>query len=238
MWVPTRRRDPEWMDRSDNPAEVVERALCSIRLTNRWLGGRGALREPLDRVFGELASGSVLEVLDIGTGGADLPLHMIAHGERRGIRVNVTAIDRDPAAADFARRIARDDPRVRVLLADAKRLPFRERSFDVVTASMFLHHFDHGAIVDLLRRFRRVARRSVVINDLRRHRLPWAFIAIASRLTFRDAMFRHDAPLSVLRGFTDGELLRAAREAGVEEPRVVRRWPFRLVASLPAEAPP
>jgi len=226
------------MDRSDNPPEAVEGALRSIRLTNRWLGGRRALRGALDLVFGDLASGSEIEVLDIGTGGADLPLHMIVHGERRGVRVSVTAVDRDPAAADFARRCARRDPRVRVVLADANRLPFRERSFDVVTASMFLHHFDHGVIVDLLRRFRRVARRAVVINDLRRHRLPWAFIAIASCLTFRDTMFRHDAPLSVLRGFTDGELAQAARDAGVEEPRVTRRWPFRLVACLPAEVPP
>jgi 2-polyprenyl-3-methyl-5-hydroxy-6-metoxy-1,4-benzoquinol methylase len=225
------------MDRSGNPAEVVEGALRSIRLTNRWLGGRGALREPFDRLFGGLGPGSRLEVLDVGTGGADLPLHLIARGAERGIRVDVTAIDRDPAAAAFAHRLARSDRRVRVVQADAKHLPFQERSFDVVTASMFLHHFDHGTVVGLLRGFRRIARRAVVINDLRRHRVPWAFIAIASHLTLRDAMFRHDAPLSVLRGFTDDELRRAARDAGVDEPDIARRWPFRLVASLPAELP-
>jgi len=113
---------------------------------------------------------------------------------------------------------------------------FGAGSFDVVTASMFLHHFDHDDTVRLLRSFRQIARSAVVINDLRRHRLPWAFIKIFSYVTWRRPMFRHDAPLSVLRGFTVDELTRAARGAGVEAPRIERRWPFRLVLTLPADS--
>jgi ubiquinone/menaquinone biosynthesis C-methylase UbiE len=161
---------------------------------------------------------------------------MIDLGTRRGRRLRVTAVDRDPSAASAAARFAAGRPEVRVVRADAEDLPFEDRSFDLVTASMFLHHFDHDGVVALLRRFRRLARRAVVVNDLRRHRLPWAFIATVARVTRRDPMFRHDAPLSVLRGFTDDELLAAAREAGVASPSLQRRWPFRLVMTLPAES--
>ena len=50
-------------------------------------------------------------------------------------------------------------------------------------------------------------------------------------------MYVHDAPLSVLRGFTSGELLDAARRAGALDVSLRRRWPFRLLATLPAAEP-
>jgi SAM-dependent methyltransferase len=235
VWVPARRYDPEWMDRPDNPPESVEGALRDIRRVNRMLGGRRAVLHPLAMLLDGQPANGCLDVLDIGTGGADLPLEMVELGARNGKRVTVTAVDRDPAAAAAAVRFAAHHPGVRIVRADAEDLPFADRSFDLVTASMFLHHFDHRGAVDLLRKFRRIARRAVVVNDLRRHRLPWAFIATVAHVTRRDPMFRHDAPLSVLRGFTDDELRDAARDAGVGSPRIERRWPFRLVMTLPAE---
>jgi SAM-dependent methyltransferase len=235
MWVPARRLDPEWMDRPDNSAETVEGALRDIRWVNRMLGGRRALLHPLSSLLYEIPPGHSIEVLDVGTGGAELALEMVDLAARHGRRVSVTAVDRDPSAASAASRLAADRDEVRVVRADAEDLPFDDRSFDLVTASMFLHHFDHGGVVDLLRRFRRLARRAVIVNDLRRHRLPWAFIATVAHVTRRDAMFRHDAPLSVLRGFTDSELLVAARESGEANPKLERRWPFRLVLTLSAE---
>jgi SAM-dependent methyltransferase len=147
-------------------------------------------------------------------------------------------MDRDRFAAEVAARRAGAHAEVRVVRADATRLPFRTGAFDLVTASMFLHHFDHVGMVRLLAEFRRLARIAVVVNDLRRHRLPWAFIALTAALTRRHPVFRHDAPLSVLRGFTDDELRAAARDAGVPEPRVERRWPFRLVMTLPGTGGP
>ena len=67
-----------------------------------------------------------------------------------------------------------------------------------------------------------MAKRAVLINDLERHLVSWAFISLAARITRRHPMFVHDAPLSVLRGFTRDELLaspggRARERATVAE---------------------
>ena len=97
---------------------------------------------------------------------------------------------------------------------------------------MFLHHYREAEVVRLLADWRRIARRAVVVNDLRRHWLPWAFISLVSRLTRRHPLFVHDAALSVLRGFTAEELGRAA--GGVPGASVRAHWPFRLVLTLPA----
>ena len=99
---------------------------------------------------------------------------------------------------------------------------------------MFLHHFAEAEAAALLASFAKVARRAVIVNDLERGALPWAFIAVAARLARRSALFVHDAPLSVRRGFTVSELRALARRAGSDRARVTRRWPFRLALTLPA----
>jgi 2-polyprenyl-3-methyl-5-hydroxy-6-metoxy-1,4-benzoquinol methylase len=153
--------------------------------------------------------------------------------------VIVTAIDREPAVAAVAAAEGPASASLRLVCADARRLPFAERSFDVVTASLFLHHFEHREIVQLLHGFALLARHAVVINDLRRHLVPWLFIWVASRVSLRHPMYVHDAPLSVLRGFTRGELARLARECGPAGFELLRRLPYRLVLTLRVEeAPP
>jgi SAM-dependent methyltransferase len=233
--VPARRYDPEWLDSRDSTVQDVEETLRDIAWVNRRLGGTRALLRGIDPFLAAAPAGSTVEILDVGTGGGDLAAALVDHGRRRGLRLRVTAVDRDPAAAALA---ARDTPGdIRVVRADAFSLPFPERSFDLVVASLFLHHFSHSEAAALLRAFRRLARRAVVINDLRRHRLPWAFIALAGRVTRRTPMFVHDAALSVLRGFTEAELHALARDAGAPEAPVHRSSAFRLLLVLPANSP-
>lgn len=224
FWVPARRYDAELMDRDDNEREVLDRALADIRSVNRWLGGEATLVDALEPFLGER-----LEILDVGTGAADLPLAIVRRLRALGEECSITAIDRDPTTVDLAREFVAEEPAITVECVDAFQLPYEDDSFDVVTASMFLHHFDERDATRLIAEFRRVARRAVLINDLRRHRLPWAFITAVGWITRRQRMFRHDAPLSVLRGFTADELRRLAPGAAV-----ARRWPFRLAATIPA----
>jgi SAM-dependent methyltransferase len=243
LLVPARRSDPEWLDRTDNAPQDIENALRDIAWVNRSLGGARALLRAMDPFLADAPPGAGLEILDIGTGGGDLAATMVSHGRSRGRPIRVTAVDRDPVAAAFAERTVRtareagqasDD--IRVIRADASSLPFRERSFDLVTASLFLHHFRHKEAAALLSSFRRLARRAVIINELHRHRVPWLFISVAARATRRSPMFVHDAALSVLRGFTETELHALARDAGAPDASVLRSWPFRLLLVLPPAA--
>jgi ubiquinone/menaquinone biosynthesis C-methylase UbiE len=222
------------MDRSDNVPAELEGALEDIRSVNRFLGGSKAL---LDAVRPHLAAAGdgVSTILDVGTGGADLPLELVAAARHLGRRVRIVAVDRDPVTVAYARRRTEGVPEIDVVTGDARTLPYPAGAFDFVTASLFLHHFTHDDAVPLVAEFRRIARRAVVVNDLERHVLPWAFIALAARLTRRHPMFVHDAPLSVLRGFTEAELRRIATDAGARRATVQRVWPYRLLMTLPAE---
>ena len=234
MLVPARRFDPEWMDRPDNAPAELEGALEDIRSVNRFLGGSKAL---LDALRPHLAAGPedrVSTILDVGTGGADLPLELVAEARRLRRAVRIVAVDRDPVTVAYARRRTAEASEIEVVTGDANALGYADGSFDFVTASLFLHHFAHDEAARLIAGFRRIARTAVFVNDLERHVLPWAFIAVAARITRRHPMFVHDAPLSVLRGFTAGELARIAADAGAAGATVERLWPYRLLMTVPA----
>ena len=53
---------------------------------------------------------------------------------------------------------------------DALALPFATDSVDVVTCSQVLHHFEQGDSLRLLGELTRVARRRVIVAELRRSR--------------------------------------------------------------------
>jgi SAM-dependent methyltransferase len=221
------------MDRTDNTAEQLNGALDDIRSVNRFLRGSKIIVNAVRPLLLARGTGVPLTVLDVGTGGADLPLDLVREARRLGRRIHIVAVDRDPVTLEYARRQTAGVTEIALLSADAFALPFAAGSFDVVIASLFLHHFSHADAVFLLAAFRRLAVAAVFVNDLERHVVPWAFIGLAARVTRRHPMFVHDAPLSVLRGFTPGELLAAAREAGAKDATVVPRIPYRLLLTIP-----
>ena len=74
----------------------------------------------------------------------------------------------------------------------------------------------------------RVASRRVVVLDIRRHWLAyWGFVAWSRAFT-RNRLVRYDGPLSVLRGFTDEELLATAAPLTAFEWTVRRSLGFQL----------
>ena len=74
-----------------------------------------------------------------------------------------------------------------------------------------------------------MARRALVVNDLRRSRVPYAFGRAAFPLLFRSHVSVEDGLLSIRRAFTARELAQAFADAGLAA-TVSRHWPFRLLA--------
>jgi 2-polyprenyl-3-methyl-5-hydroxy-6-metoxy-1,4-benzoquinol methylase len=128
---------------------------------------------------------------------------------------------------------AADPPRV---VADAFRIPFRRASFDVVHCSLFLHHFEDDAVVNLLRSFGELSRRHIIITDLERHFVAYHFLP-ATRWLFRwNEITLHDGPISVAAAFKKGELRKLAEAAGLRGIEVRAHRPsFRLCLTAQPE---
>lgn len=211
----TRSTEPELLDLGVGEAETA-RSLADIRFVNRWLGGRRALRRA---VLPYLRPGARL--LDVGCGSADLPALLAARGPQ-----GLLCVGLDVKAA----HLGQAPPGIRRVVADVRALPFAPGSFDVVTASLFLHHFDSPELPEVLRSLHRLARQALVVNDLRRSRLPHLFGRLVFPLVFKSPVSIHDGLVSIRRGFTSGELRKAFASAGIARARVTRRFPYRLVA--------
>jgi hypothetical protein len=100
----------------------------------------------------------------------------------------------------------------------------------VVTASLFLHHFDAPELSGVLRALFALTRGVFVVNDLHRARVPYVFSRVFMPLVFKSPVSVNDGLLSIRRAFTPKELRDAFAAAGIERVRVARRFPYRLVA--------
>ena len=110
----------------------------------------------------------------------------------------------------------------------------------MVVASQVAHHFEGERLTRLLAELDRVARRLVVVGDLRRSYAAAGGFWAASRLLGFHPVTRHDGVVSVFRGFTAGELAAHVRAAapGARDLVVRRRLGWRVVASWrPGPAP-
>jgi SAM-dependent methyltransferase len=210
-----RATEPESLDVGVSEDEA-RRSLADLRFVNRWLGGRRALLRAVRPYLGPGA-----RLLDVGCGSADLPAFVL---RATGHRLRVVGLD---LKLVHLREAA---PGVLRVAADVRRLPFPERSFDVVTASLFLHHFDAPELPGVLRSLFALSRRALVVNDLRRARLPYAFSRLVFPFVFKSPVSISDGLISIRRGFTDDELHAGFVAAGLEHVRIVRRFPYRLVA--------
>lgn len=201
--VPTRSDRPELMDVPGLPEPEVADAYRVLQRVNRqFFGTRRVLLRELGLLLEESQPRSEhLSLLDVGSGSGDLPDAARSWLRAHGVEAQVLALDLDPVALALARGAG-----VAAVRADALRLPLGERAVDVVSAAKFAHHFRGPALHGLLAEMARVARRRVLVLDIRRHWLAyWGFV-IWSRVGTRNRLVRYDGPLSVLRGFTSSEL--------------------------------
>jgi len=188
---------------------------------NRWLGGAALSAAAIL----PLAAGrSVLSVLDVGTGGGDIALRLARHhGAVPDVRLEVAATDIDPLIVAYANRRAAGKIAVALRHVNEE----ADRSYDVVHASLVLHHVELGAdlaAISFLRDMARVARDAVVVNDLDRGWRWWAGGWLLTRVLTRNAYTRHDAPLSVRRAYTANEVVDLARRVDL---RLVARYQTR-----------
>ena len=200
------------------------RSLRDVARSNLLFGGRRAVLGEVERALREC--GPRASLLDVGTGLGDVPAGAARVARRRGVRLTTVGLD---LAEELARAAAARTGLA--LRGDAFRLPFADRGVDVVTCSQLLHHFPEAEGRLLIAELDRVARRRVVVADLRRSWLAAGGFWSASWALGFHPITRHDGVLSVLRGFTAPELRDLVREAVGQAPAVRRRLGWRLVAS-------
>ena len=222
--TPPRLRGVEYLDVPGIDPRLVRRSLADVALANTLFGGTRAVLLEVEAVLPELSSGATL--LDVGSGVGDIAARAREIARRRGIELSLVTIDMAETLAIASR--ARTGNAVR---GDATALPFADRSVDVVMCSQTLHHFDDVIAKSVLRELDRVARRRVIVSDLRRSWLAAAGLWIASFPLGFHPVSRHDGVVSIMRGYAGDELRRLVTASIGRSPDVRRRMGWRVTAS-------
>ena len=224
MLAPSRRRGVEILDDPATDPAVRLRSIQDVARSNTLLGGTRAVLSALSTVLRDVGPSATL--LDVGTGLADIPRRARERAGRLGVALAAFGVDE--AESLFRATGSSLDGGA---CADARRLPFASASVDVVTCSQLLHHFADDEIPIVLRELDRVSRGWVIVSDLRRSWLAaCGFWLVSWPLGFH-RVTRHDGVVSVLRGFTAGELARHVYDATGRRATMRRHLGYRITAA-------
>jgi SAM-dependent methyltransferase len=220
-----RSAQPELLDQPQHDLAALADNLRDLRALDRYLGGTALTWRALLPMLQAQPPSIPATLLDVATGGADGPRILARLAQRHGYDLRPFASDR---LADVLRLARRGGARFPLIQHDALAIPLPDAAVDFVTCSLALHHFDPPAAVALLRELDRVARRGVIVNDLRRGQAAyWGARLLA--IGPWHSMARHDGPLSVLRAYTPEEARTLALQAGLAAAQLQTRPLFRML---------
>jgi len=141
------------------------------------------------------------------------------------VRITPVGVELNRAAAILARSTG-----LPTAVACAGMPPIRDKSVDVVLLSQVAHHLTSDSVIHLFRACDRLARRGVIVADLRRHPLAVPAFRLGGRVLGFDPVTLADGVTSIRRGFSRSQLIDLMVRAGVKG-RVDQRLGFRLVAT-------
>ena len=220
----------ELIDAASHDLEELAANLRDIARVNRLAGGISTVLSHLPGLVCRVPRGRPVAILDLATGGGDIPRAVAAWAARNGRPISLIVSDHSPAILDVARQSLAGVPDVTFLCGDARAVPLPDCSCDIVLCSLSLHHFSPANGVRVLREMDRLARAGFIVNDIRRCGAGYIAAWTASRIATRNRLTRHDMPLSVRRAYTPRELRALLVAAGLGDAAIFHHPLFRMAA--------
>lgn len=215
------------MDDLGASGEIIGITLRELERINLLLGGNRVTLDGIARLHRVRALPGDVSIADVGCGSGDMLRLMRRELAKNGIDAALTGIDANPNIVEHARRATDSSERIEYMAVNIFDDAFRQRQFDIITGTLFFHHFTRAELVDFFTHAKRQARIGIVVNDIHRHWFAFHSIKWLTRLFSRSQMVRNDAPLSVSRAFKKNELEDILRASGFENYSIRWMWAFR-----------
>jgi ubiquinone/menaquinone biosynthesis C-methylase UbiE len=210
----------------DTPALI--QTLKELEFINFWLGGNQVtvsafnyLKKIKKKAFNHVS------IVDVGCGSGDMLRLLSDWVLKNQIKATLYGVDANSAVTNFAIQRTKNYPDITYLTEDVTQEPFINRQFDVITCTLFAHHFADDALLLLLKQWHRQAKIGIIINDLHRHPLAYYSIKWLTRWFSKSEMTKYDSKLSVLRAFSKTEIEQLLIKAGWSDYHISWKWAFR-----------
>lgn len=228
-----RSEKEEIMDDLECSGEVVDQTLRELEFINKWLGGNQVTLGGLDHLISKKEFAYKITIADLGCGSGEM-LKLVHNHLNPPFDLQLLGVDANPHIIAYAEKNCENINAISFKSANILDVSFQQEKYDIIMATLFLHHFTNHQLIEIFKTLRRQARIGIVVNDLHRHPLAYYSIKFLTRLFSKSSMVKYDAPLSVLRGFRKNELVEILREAGILNYSLRWRWAFRWQIIIPA----
>lgn len=215
----------ELMDDLNCSGDEIAQTLKELEVINKWLGGNNVTLKGLNQL--NINSSNTISIADLGCGGGDM-LKLIAQwGRKRNLNLNLTGVDANPNIIEYAVDNCKSYPEIHFLCEDIFSEEFNKRKYDIITTTLFTHHFKNNQLQQLYKNWILNSNIGVIINDLHRHWFAYYSIKWLTGLFSKSNMVKNDAAISVLRSFKKNELLELFKKSGISHVDIKWRWAFR-----------
>ena len=130
----------EIMDTETVPIELMRQTLSFLETTNRHFGGIAVLLRYFETWSRTWPTGKTISVLDIGTGGAEIPTAIAAWAKKKRLLVHLTGIDLVEDIVRIATEKTQGVSNISIRHENFFQLAENEEKFDYVISSLLLHH--------------------------------------------------------------------------------------------------
>ncbi|MEN8704031.1 MAG: methyltransferase domain-containing protein [Polaribacter sp.] len=229
FFISTKQRTDkeELMDDFSIGGDLLRDTLDKLENINRWLGGNKVTIKGLKKILENHPKTEEITIIDIGCGHGDILRDVANFGRKHHYKFKLIGVDANPTAIDYANELSVEYPELSFETQDIFSESFKLRSFDVVLATLFLHHFKEKELISFLDNTVNQTKIGVVVNDLHRHKLAYYLFMLIS-IFINNKMIIEDGLTSVLRGFKRKDLVKMSHKINVK-PTISWNWAFRYL---------
>ena len=223
MLLKKRSYKKELLDGDGIPFEDIKENMQELNTINTLLGGHAITLKGFKTLIGDHKK---ITVCEIGCGGGDNLAAIVKWGRKQGIEVNCIGIDLKIECIDVASKLPGLQGISSWIAHDYAGIKFDSKP-GIIFSSLFCHHFTNEALVKQLQWMQANSTIGFFINDLHRNLIAYTSIRILTQLFSLSYLVKHDAPLSVARGFLKKEWMILCDQAGIRHPQIQWEWAFR-----------
>lgn len=220
----------ELIDAPDIPFKDWSACLRELNTINTWLGGHAITIKGLRQLVPKHKNKIV--IAEIGCGGGDNLKAIHQWNQKAMLPLQYIGIDLNQACVEFARSNCDHLPIARFIHSDYREAQFNDTPPDIIFSSLFCHHFTDNQLVEMLVWLKNNTTTGFFINDLQRHPIAFHSIKWLTQAFSRSYLVKHDAPISVMRGFLKKEWQQLLHRAGIENYTIQWQWAFRYLITV------
>lgn len=213
----------ELLDQKELDRKELFLNLEELDTINRLLGGHKATLIGIKHLLKD--PNRTYHIVDFACGGGDTLRAIARWGKKNGFQLTLTGFDLLPEAIEYAKNNSNG---YNIKFEQADFYDFKNtKPIDIACCALVCHHFYDEKLLAFLKKMKQLASLGVVINDLHRHPFAYHSIKALTKVLSKSVYVKHDAALSVLKGFRKHEWQEVLKEAGYHQYQLDWIWAFR-----------